>query len=204
MRINRAAGFTLIEMLVSLSIFAVMTGFLMASFRTGKQADELRIASQVGMTVIRRTQTRALAGSTVKICRGGSRDLKICPTGAAEDCPGGICSTEVPLGYGVRFDTAAGASSAAIEYADTNGNMTYDDGEEIQKTPLSTTPNVTVKTVTPSNDGRLDIIFVPPRPTIFLNGVTTTATATIELTHSASGETRTVQLNRISGQISSD
>lgn len=197
-------GFTLIELLVSITIFGVMTGFLMANFRSGRTADELRIGAQNVASALREAQTMALSGKLVNACRGGARNLKVCPTGAAADCPGGACAPEVPHGYGLRANTLSGSDTSLILYADLNGNRAYDAGEELNTRPLSPTKRVTVSAVDPVAGGLLDVVFEPPKPSIFYNAATAAVQATVTVRHSTSQATRTVTLNRISGQVSAN
>lgn len=195
-------GFTIIDMLVSLTIFGVVTGFLMANFRSGRTADELRIGAQGIGTAFREVQTMAMTGKTVGICRGGSNNLKVCTVGTATTCPSGTCAYEVPRGYGLRLTTAAAGAGQSVLYADINASRTYDAGEEIKTTKLSTTSRVTVKTLTPVSSGLLDVVFEPPKPTVFFNGATGTTLATVQVQHATSGATRNVTINRVSGQVS--
>jgi prepilin-type N-terminal cleavage/methylation domain-containing protein len=199
-----ARGFTLIEMLISLSIFAVITAFVSANFRAGRQGDELRIGSTLVSSELRRAQTAATAGQTALFCRGGTRDLKTCPGGTAGECPGGTCSTEVPNGWGVRLSTISPNDKKMILYADTNANRAYDAGEEVRTDSISGGAFVSVKTLTPVSIGTLDIVFEPPAPIIYFNGSTATAIASIVLQHTTTAATRTVTVNRISGQINAD
>lgn len=191
------------EMMISISIFGIMTGLLMASFRTGRFADELRIGVQAAATSVREVQTLALSGSTVPICRGGSRELMLCPTGAA-GCPGGTCTAEVPLGFGVRFGTTSGENRSAVVFADVNGNRALDSGEEIRSANFGPARQVIVSTLAPVDGSRLEVVFEPPRPTVYLNGGTATTSAVITLRHGITTQTKAVRLNRISGQVSAD
>jgi prepilin-type N-terminal cleavage/methylation domain-containing protein len=197
-------GFTLIELLVSITIFGVMTGFLMANFRSGRTADELRIGAQNVASALREAQTMAFSGKLVNTCRGGANDLKVCQTGAPSPCPGGTCTLEVPHGYGLRANTLAGSAGSLIIYADVNGDRAYNPGEELNTRVLAPSSRVTVKTVVPSASGLLDIVFDPPKPTIYYNNSTTTTQATVTVTHSTTGAVRDVTMNRISGQISAN
>jgi Tfp pilus assembly protein FimT len=197
-------GFTIIDMLVSLTIFAVVTGFLMANFRSGRTADELRIGAQNIGSAFREAQTMAMTGRTVAVCRGGSSNLKVCTLGVATTCPSGTCANEVPRGYGLKLSVATGEASQTVIYADINGNRAFDAGETLKSSALSTTSRVSVKALTPVSAGLLEVVFEPPKPTVFFNGGTATTLATVQVQHATSGATRNVTINRVSGQVSLD
>src|SRR5690349_15319328 len=99
------AGFTLVELLVSISIIGVLTGLMLANFRGGQQAAEVRLASDIVVSQIRSMQTSSLSGRLVSACSGGSNDLAVCEAGIVPppSCPGGTCQRRVPTGYGLHF-----------------------------------------------------------------------------------------------------
>lgn len=196
-------GFTLIEMLITLGIFSVITGMVMVNFRVGQQGDELRIAGRLVESRIRRAQTAAIAGETIFICKGGTDDKKVCPSGDSADCAGGTCQRDIPRGYGVHFSPGTAAGSL-IYFADTDGDRVFQAREEISSYSVTSGAFVTISSISPEQSGMLDIVFVPPKPSVLFNGVTTSAIATVQLQHSTTNATRDVSLNRISGQISTD
>ena len=197
-------GFTLIEMLISLAIFGVITGMVMANFKLGAQGDELRISSQLVASSIRRAQTMAIAGQTVAYCQGGTNNLRFCPNGAAQ-CPGGSCVREIPPGYGVHFSTATGENKKTIIFADLDGNNIYSTTEEIDRDSVSSGPFVRVSAVAPAASNALDIIFVPPKPTIVLNNnATADGVAVVTVRHDTIAKEKRITINKISGQISAE
>lgn len=196
-------GFTLIEMLISLAIFGVITGMVMANFKQGSQGDELRISSQLMASAIRRAQTAAVAGQTTSYCVLGTNDKKLCKN--AGDCPSGTCATEVPHGYGVHFSSAAVENRKVIMFADIDGDNVYSPSEAIRTDNVSSGPFVYVQTVAPTVGGMLDIVFVPPKPTIFINNnVTADGIATITVRHDNIGQQKRITINKVSGQISAE
>lgn len=196
-------GFTLIELLVSLAIFGVITGTVLANFRTGAQGDELRISSQLVASAIRRTQTAAIAGQLQPVCSGGVNDGKACPGGAG-DCGAGECMEIIPLGYGIRFDTADGSDRRITTFVDANGNKVYDAGETLRTESVSSGASVEISALSPSSASALDIVFVPPKPTMYFNGLSTNSSASIVVRHMSSENTRTISVNRISGQVNAE
>jgi len=202
---NYNKGFTLVEMLISLSIFAIITAFATANFNVARQGDEVRLASQLVASSLRRAQTSATAGETTRFCRGGSNDLKVCPTGLDSECSGGgVCVREVPTGYGQHFTLSGADTRKVIFFADIDGDKAYDVGEEIRRDGISPGAFVSISAMSPLAGNDLDVVFVPPKPTAYFNGSTADATASLTLRHSTTAATRTVTINRISGQISAD
>jgi len=205
---SRPRGFTIIEMLISMGIFAVITGLVMANFRVGSQGDELRSSSQLVASAIRRMQTAALAGQTTHFCRDAEgHDGQVCPTGSDSECAGGACVNDTPRGgYGIHFEAFEPNDRAMVAFADTNGDGLYQAGEEIRRDNVSPNIYVSVISVAPALPGpALDIVFVPPRPSVkFNNGATADLVATIVLRHRSTMLTKEVTVNSISGRISAD
>lgn len=201
---SNARGFTLIEMLLSLSIFAIVTAFVTANFRAGRQGDELRLSSQLVASAIRRAQSLATAGQTTAFCRGGTRDLQTCPSGLSSECGGGTCVVEVPRGYGIRFSTVAVDARKVILFADLDGDRAFDAGELIRSDSVSPGPSVRVQALVPVAGNTLDIVFEPPKPSVFFNGLTTTGIATVTTVHSVTNQTKNVSVNRVTGQVNAD
>lgn len=198
-----AKGFTLIEMLISLGIFGVVTGLVMANFRVGQQGDELRVAARLLESRFRRAQTSAMSGQTIFVCKGGVDDMKTCMSGDSADCSGGTCERTVPRGYGVHFAPGDDARNL-IYFADTDGDKAYDAGEDISPYSVSSGAFVVLSGVAPLAGGGLDVVFVPPKPSVYINGGTDSVIATVTLRHDSTGAERSVTVNRASGQITSD
>jgi prepilin-type N-terminal cleavage/methylation domain-containing protein len=201
------SGFTLIEMLISLSIFAVITGMVLSNLRLGAQGDELRISSQLVAASIRRAQTLAIAGQTVSYCQGGADDKKLCPNGTT-DCSGSPCVTETPSAYGVHFSTGSGANRRIILFADIDGDRTFDASEEIKGENVSSGPFVAVQALTlgaSTSVSDLDIVFVPPKPSVVFNdGATADGMATVTVRHANTQQEKRITINKVSGQVSAD
>lgn len=100
-KLNRS-GFTLVEMLVSISIVSLMSGLFIANYKYSNYQAALTSTIQKTTSDLRLTQSYSLGAQEF----GGS-------------IPGG--------GWGVRFNT--GTPTGYIIYADLNGNHAYDSGE---------------------------------------------------------------------------
>lgn len=204
-RLTFDVGFTMIEMLISLSIFAVVTAFVTANFRAGRQSDEIRLSSQLVATAIRRAQTLAIAGQASPSCVGGANDKKMCLGGTAAECPSGACVIDVPKGgYGIRLTTVSPDSRKVILFADLDGDRAYDAGELMRSDTVSPGPFVAVTALNPVASNVLDIVFEPPKPKTWLNNSVATPIATITLSHTTTGSSKTVTVNAVSGQVNAD
>lgn len=102
---HKQKGLTLVDMLLWLAIFSVLTGMVIANFRGGSQNESVRLASNLGSSLLRRAQTMTLTGAVL-------------PDG---DFPDG--------GYGIHFDTAV--ANTLTLFADVDGDFVYDPGEEL-------------------------------------------------------------------------
>ncbi|MBI2636904.1 MAG: type II secretion system protein [Parcubacteria group bacterium] len=97
-------GFTLIDLIVSIGIFALVATSVAVNFNAGARNDSVRQAANIAAGVLRRAQSMTLSGATLSdgtFPRGG---------------------------YGVRFD--ASAPSTLTLFADKDGNFNYTDGTE--------------------------------------------------------------------------
>lgn len=192
------------EMLVSMTILAVMTTYATANFRSGQRSDELRIAINQTISVVRRVQTMAISGQTVPICAGGTRSGLLCKTYTNAECgSGGTCGRTVPRAYGIRFSTGATKNQVATVFADleTGNHNVFDNGEDLSTEELAPKGIVTVSAVSPNTGGNLDIVYEPPKPRVWINGSTNVASATVQLRHTITGLTKTLQVNSVSGRI---
>lgn len=165
-------GFTLIELLVSIGIFIVITGMVVANFRAGSRNDDLRIAAETLVSALQKAQNMALAGQLVN--------------GASP-----------PGGYGVYFKLSD--NDRYIIFADLNGDLEYTSGEALADGTVSLPKDIVISNVQPAVIS--SVIFQPPKPTIYINGGTAESAINIILRHNLSGQTRTVMVKRISGQI---
>lgn len=195
-------GFTLVEMLISLAIFAVITAMAVANFRAGEQGDELRVSARLVASTVRRAQTQSVAGSSVFFCHGGADEGKMCLTGEDTECNGGLCTMDIPDSWGVHISTLGGENRELIVFADTNDNRRYDTGEAVRFESISPGPFVNVASVTPNDAGVIDIIFTPPKPKTYFNDSIIDGIATVVLEHQHTGTQMSVTVNRISGLVS--
>lgn len=121
MSLERMRGFTLLELLVTVAIFLVMTGILLANFQRSRQADAVRLAALRLSADLERMRSAALAGTPGALAYGvhitshdldrytlfGDRSMPDRPANdqfdSGEELVGGI--VRVPVGIRI---TAAG------------------------------------------------------------------------------------------------
>ncbi len=202
-RFSVSKGFTLVELLVSISIIGVITGMMMANFRGGERSTEVRLASEILVNQIRSMQTSSLSGRLVSVCSGGANSLSVCePKNPPVECAGGgICQKRVPNGYGLRFTTEP-ATSYLLFY-DTDGDWRYDNGEELASIPYIAANDVWL---TASNAGTpLDLVYAPPYGQLYVNGsASATPLVALTLSHQFGTITRHVNIYALSGKIDHD
>lgn len=168
-------GFTLIELLVSIGIFIIITGMVVANFRAGSRSDELKIAADALVSNLRRAQNMALAGEQIN---------GITPSG----------------GYGVYFKLSD--PDRYIIFADNNGNLIYDLGEELSDGVIILPKDVGITGVSPQIIS--SVVFKPPKPTIYINGGTTNDMTTVTFKHNLTGKSKKIIVNRVSGRIDTE
>ena len=162
-------GFTLIEMLASMFIFALLTGIFLANYHGANQRNKLIMAAQKLASDIRMAQSFAL----------GAREF------GADNIPQG--------GWGVRFDE--GTSNYKIFADDITVNKQYDSGEA-DKTKggriIDLPDGVTIYLLSAGDP--TDIVFLPPDPTTYINGAAD-QTVLITLKDSKSNTTKKIEVN---------
>jgi Tfp pilus assembly protein FimT len=157
-------GFTLVELLVSLSIIIMMTTLFLANYHSSNERSKLSSASQQMASDIRLAQSYAL----------GSKKFN----GAIP-----------PGGWGVYFNET---NTSYIIFADNDGGKDYDDpGEKFSEIDLPA--NVTISSIDVAND--VDIVFLPPDPEVFFNGLTAPAVNSVQIELSDGETVKTVEVN---------
>ena len=183
---QKRKGFTLIELVVTVTIFAFMTALLLAKYGKFNQDVLLtNLAYDVALT-IRNAQTFGL-------------NVRVDPQ----------TLTAFDRAYGVHFLPG----NSFTFFADANGNSTYDAGEEIGSPYIIRRTNLTISkvcgfsgaTCNTTDQTMLDVLFRRPDPNAIIrattNGTSYTvySAANITLT-SSDGYTRVI-LIRSTGQI---
>ncbi|MBI4092879.1 MAG: prepilin-type N-terminal cleavage/methylation domain-containing protein [Candidatus Kerfeldbacteria bacterium] len=107
-RVKCRSGFTLLELLISMAIFAILGTFTVMSFRSAGQLNNLRQAANELVSNLRLAQSMSQSGATVNSCDDGGEKYKLCP-----DATCSICSEKAPKGgYGISGGGQFGAWSS--------------------------------------------------------------------------------------------
>lgn len=201
-RCSRSRGFTLVELLVSISIIGVITGLMMANFRGGQQSAEVRLASDILVGQLRSVQTSSLTGRLVSVCSGGANDLDVCEAKEpAVNCSGGACQKRVPAGYGIRFSSLTPTTYRL--FYDTDNDKRYDAGEELSDAPYVSTAAALFQTSSAGDP--LDLVFTPPFGKLYVNGSASgPTTVSMTIGHQFGTMIRHVTVYRLSGKIEHD
>lgn len=167
------AGFTLIELMVSISIMAIVAVLVAASFRGAGPAQELQRTADNLSSLVRQAQIASFSGSQVN----------------------GV----VPLGgFGINASVCNTPPCSIMYFADLDGGIDYDAGTEDVQT-LTLPQSVTISAVTPGSP--LTVIFRPASVNVCVNkNCSASAVTSITLTGS-DGSQKLVSINPISGQV---
>jgi prepilin-type N-terminal cleavage/methylation domain-containing protein len=177
------AGFTMVELLISIAIFIMITGLVIVNFRAGQYRDELTGAAGLVQATLREMQTAANSGT-------------VTPT----PCPGVTTPQVPPSGYGVYFATP----STMIEFADceTMAPKTYSyvsgNSNFIVVRTITLSSNVEFSSLQPG--GPLNTVFDPFVETVKVNGASSDAIITVRHLRGTQA-TLTVRLNAATGQV---
>ncbi len=192
-------GFTIVELIVSLAIFAIMTSLVLSKYGKFDQGVILtNLAYDVALT-IRNAQSYGLN------VRSASRDANAFDYSATIAKSGGT--------YGVHFDKSL--PSQFIFFVDGNGNGIYDDlTNSDQKTTIKRGSSISSMCVSDTKSctvggfdvQQLDITFKRPDPNAIItaNGVPTKKYGYAEIVLKAVDNTTRKVIVNFTGQISVD
>jgi prepilin-type N-terminal cleavage/methylation domain-containing protein len=167
-------GFTLVELMVTVSIISLLSVVVFANYRAGGKQFALERSVHKLAQDIRRAQNMTM--------------------GAVECLSGTACAGQVPPGYGIRL--SQGDTFYRL-YADTNppkGNEQYDGGDVIFE-PIYLENGVYIFSASPAS---FSINFKPPDPVVRIRGGggdVTEARITIALQADTS-KTKTIKVNK--------
>ncbi len=136
-------GFTIVEMIVSVSIVVLLTGLFLANYHAINKRSEINMVAQKMLSDIHLAQSKSLSLEEYGV-------------------------DNIPLGgWGIHL---VEGESGYIIFADDNGDKEYNIGEADETMGAK---NISMTNVVISNidlDNSLDIIFLPPNPTVYFNG----------------------------------
>ncbi len=173
-KLSSNLGYTLMELLVSISIIGLISTVIIADYGKGRDSNDLHIATQKIASDLRRTVNYGL----------GLKDFN-----------GSI----VKPGWGVYFDTS---NDYYVIFADNtplpDGNKKYNaPGELFENIKLPVGLELSAISIDAVVQTKLYIVFEPPDPTIHIShdGVTDQGVAVITLKSKQSGKTKTITMN---------
>lgn len=168
----RSRGFSLIELLVSISIIALLTGIFLSNYHSAGRRTDLTMTAQTLVTDIHFAQANALGlvqydGAT--------------PAG----------------GWGIALSSAASDNNHYLIFADENNNQRYDDGEaaaNLGGRQVNLPDNIVVDNL--SIGAKSDITFLPPDPITTLRSDNGTSTVLdIRLKEKSNNTIKTIRIN---------
>jgi len=167
-------GFTLVEVLVSAFIIAILSTIMLINYRqSNRQYALLRSANKLAQDIRRAQQMAMGAQECPQKCEGGN------------PCP---CAGQIPLGYGIYLN--AGGTNYLL-YADRDGSENYSGGD----TDIETIPLESGVSIQSTNPASLSVNFRPPDPTTTINGNSTINEGIITLAPQ-SGLSKTIKVNK--------
>lgn len=144
-------GFTLVELLVVISIISIISGVMVVNFRTSEQTNKLQRSAQQVVQGLRKAQGMALFSTEVP----------------------GKCSQNICEYYGVYFNKQ---SMNSYYYIFVSENKTYASGEDIETVNLEN--GIIIDSL--STGTQLNVVFSPPHAFVEFNPTTTQATITVK------------------------
>lgn len=177
----RVTGFTLMELLISIAIFLIITAMVIVNFSSGKYRDELVGAGSILQAAVREAQALTNAGATAL-------------------CPGQVTPAVPVGGFGAYFKQP----STVYVFADcetTNSRFAYSASDDTVVRTIQLSDNVTLDN---SSQPALPVslVFSSLIETVAVNGQESYANpVSLVLAHSRSGYHLNVSVNAITGQV---
>ncbi len=171
----KKSGFTLIELIVSITVIAMVTGIFLANYGSANRRTDLTMTAQKLVSDIRLAQSYALG-----LARYGNSG-----------------STNVPLGgWGISFDLTSLGNDRYRIFADDNANQVYNSGEADERFGaqiIYLPTNINIESISTGN--KLDITFLPPDPITTINSGTASTSVDIILKDQKTNSIKTVRIN---------
>jgi prepilin-type N-terminal cleavage/methylation domain-containing protein len=175
----QSAGMSLIEMVVSIAMVAIIAALFIANYRSANKRTDLVMAAQALVADLHLAQNNTLGLVTYN-------------------------GTVPAGGWGVHFDTAQNSYTmfADLNAPGTSGYLDYDSGEgEVNYGARVTTlpPNIEIselQTPGPELNTQVNVSFLPPDPqTNIYNGAATSSSLLIQLKELRNDSIKTVRVN---------
>ncbi len=204
---HKRDGFTLIEVMVSVTIMGIIATIAFFSLTTSQRTDQLNTAARVVEADLRSAQSRALTAENIKTCTdniGLKKSCEISTVGCTD-----ACVPAPPAGIGIRFVPGKDRYTTFAEVEPSTNDWRYSGTREDVFTRVlaaAGAPNVIVSAV--SGSSTADIAFKRQNGSMVIDGcdlsqgTCTPVSLTITLKHTKLNVTRTVSVNAITGRIS--
>jgi prepilin-type N-terminal cleavage/methylation domain-containing protein len=148
---EKNTGFTIIEMLVVISIMILISGSMLLGYKSGEDQRRLNIDSQKLVQILRKAQNYAMSAKE----ESGCGNNKVTP-------------------YGISFNS--GSATNYLFIADCNDDKHYDGiNGDILVSTISLSDSI-ISSVSPSF---LEIFFAAPIPSTYITGGSETGTITL-------------------------
>ncbi len=192
-------GFTLMELMISIGIFLIITSFLIVNFRQGQYKDELTEGANILETAFREMQTQAITGKTIDCSPNYPQVL-----------------AEPPGGWGVNIVAGDGGSTITVfadclDSEDGNPDHIYNASDLVLRTlTLPQRVKISALTVTSTSSGEenlfnvaggLNVAFSALTESVWLQGTYNYAKAKIKLVHTILNKETWIEVNAFTGQI---
>ncbi|HWQ99403.1 MAG TPA: prepilin-type N-terminal cleavage/methylation domain-containing protein [Candidatus Methylomirabilis sp.] len=221
-RPKTGAGFTMAELLVSLTILLIIAVAVAGDINRSKFQEELSGSARLLVGIFRDNQAKALATTEATTCTTAS-GIKACDLSATGCIT--ACSVKMPpYSYGVYLSNSSDNARTFTEVDPVKNDRRMDVGMEdlgtrtflkgtaavvgVRISSLTTNngsvTNATVTFERQSGAMRINACDTPAPYTPACSGTPEPKTLDIVLTHQRTGQTRTVRLNAITGRISLD
>ena len=178
--IKNKPAFTLIEILISMSIFILIFTIVMLNYRQGENNNIFRLQAFDIEDSIRDVQNMAMTGKEI--------------------------DNFVPDAYGIFLDKA---SRNIIIYGDKNGDYVFKKDEDPIYSKNILQNNINFSKYTLSCDGNiissnLNIVFIPPGPTVLINNNPDCTSLIISIDSTTSSGNWHIYFDAVSGKVWSD
>ncbi|MBU0540462.1 type II secretion system GspH family protein [Patescibacteria group bacterium] len=208
-------GFTLIELMISISILTLISTATVFSLRSTRQSEELATAARLLASDVRNIQARALAANNVKICdiAGGKRVCEA-ENPSTTDCVG-VCAPEPASRYGITFDKDSGSYALFVDLNQSDWRLSSEDeivlrrnlnplgGDKVTITELMIdTGSLTEASMAVSRQNGIMRIEACGESGLPACSPVEPKILNITLQHQQSGKTAVVEINSQSGRVS--
>ncbi|TSC56730.1 MAG: hypothetical protein G01um101418_610 [Parcubacteria group bacterium Gr01-1014_18] len=173
-------GFSLLELMVSITIFAMISTLFLANFRGGENQRVLKLSAQNVGEIFRKTQFWAQHGKTWFV-----EGIDQVPSG----------------GYGIFLEVCAVSPCQITVFGDLDGELDFDGVEEMRGEEYILPEDIIVESVSPISP--TEVVFKPPLPSVCVNrDCSNIGFVSVLLRNLKNNSTATIRLDQKTGQIS--